>query len=118
VAKKILDLKQLSQQETFDVTMPSGDVLRLGKPKEALIIEFMAFQDKIKDLDSLEAMEKAKGMLKMQRDMVIEILNCNKDSVKVDENYLEEQSLDFYLQQALIKAYAEYIEELNSDPNS
>lgn len=117
MGKRVLDLKQLAQQESFDVTMPNGEVLNLKKPNEQLLIEFMAFQDKVRELENLDVEEKAKAIFRLQRDIVIQILSCNQNDKKIDEAYMEKNGLDFYLQQALIKAYSEYIEEITSDPN-
>lgn len=117
--KKFLDLKQLAQQDSFDVTLPDEDntVLNLSKPSEGLLIEFMAFEDKSADLNSLKGTEKYESILKMQRDMVCQIMNCNRNGVTVDEDYLKAKGIDFYLQQALIKAYSEWVQELSGDPN-
>jgi len=119
MAKKFLDLKQLSQQDTFDVSLPDDDntEMNLSKPSEGLLIEFMAFEDKAKDLESLKGTEKYESILQMQRNMVCQIMNCNRNGVTVDDAFLKDKGIDFYLQQALIKAYSEWVQELSNDPN-
>lgn len=120
MSKKFLDLKELSQQDTFDVTLPdeANTMLNLSKPSEGLLIEFMAFEDRAKDLDELRGTEKYESILRMQRSMVCQIMNCNRNNVVVDDEYLRSKGVDFYLQQALIKAYGDWVQELSRSPNS
>ena len=117
MAKKILDLKVLSQQDTFDVTLPNDDILNLNKPSEKLLIEFMSFEDKASELHGLPPIERSKSMISMQKEMVRGILSCNRNGIQIDDEFFEMHGLDFYMQQAIVQAYAEYVQELSRDPN-
>jgi hypothetical protein len=119
MSKKFVDLKQLAQQDVFELTLPDEEstVLHLAKPSEGLLIEFMSFEDKAKDLDALKGTEKYESILKMQKDMICQIMSCNKEGVEVDDAYLKEKGVDFYLQQVVLKAYSEWVQEISADPN-
>lgn len=106
MAKK-LDLTAFKRQY-FDVTLPDGTEIQIGKPTQSLIIDLMAMEQQIN--------EDAGEMIELFNDVILKILNNNKEQKKYTAKYVQQQ-FDFEVGQIFIMAYMEFVQEIQSNPN-
>lgn len=102
---KALDLS-LFVNQTLDITLPDGDIIKVKKPTEKGVMKLMALQN-IDEEHAFEAMN----------ELVLFILNSNKEGEEFDQEWIDD-NLDWSMKTAVITAYSEFINELQSDPNS
>lgn len=104
-----LDLK-IFDEETLDIKMPSGEILKIKKPTEKMYIDFVKFQNlgtgnKTDD----EIMEIFDGF-------VLKILNHNTKAKKITKAAVND--LSFTMKTAVLKAYTEFLTKLTTQKNS
>lgn len=102
---KALDLS-LFMKQTLDITMPNGEILHIKKPSQKMVVKLMAFQD----------IEPDKAWTAMD-DLCLCILNENKEGKQFTTEELDED-FDWVMKSAVVQAYSEFIQELQSNPNS
>lgn len=102
---KALDLS-LFVNQTLDITLPDGDVIKVKKPTEKGVMKLMALQQTDEE-HAFEAMN----------DLVLFILNSNKEGKQFSQDWVDD-NLDWSMKTAVIQAYSEFINELQSNPNS
>lgn len=101
-----LDLTVYAKQY-FELTLPKDDeVINIGKPSQGLIIDMMTMEQKINDDNALD----------MFNDIIVKILNNNKEGKKFTVKYVKD-NLDFEMGQILLTAYMEFVQEIQSNPN-
>jgi len=106
MAKK-LDLTAF-QRDYFEVKLPNGEIINIGKPSQGLIIDMMAMEQKIN--------EGADNILELFNDIIIKIINNNKENKKFTAKFVKE-NFDFELGQIFLNAYMEFVQEIQSNPN-
>lgn len=102
---KALDLS-LFVNQTLDITLPNGEVIKIKKPTEKGVMKLMALQN-IEEDKAFEAMN----------ELVMFILNSNKEGKEITQDWIDD-NLDWSMKTAVIQAYSEFINELQSNPNS
>lgn len=102
----MLDLTVL-QEQTLEIKMLDGSILRIKKPSQKLMLDFIAFE---KAIDGVEVEEQMKEI----SELTLSILNNNTAGKHFEELDLE---YDFTIQQAIITAYGRFINEVMSQKN-
>lgn len=102
---KALDLS-LFVNQTLDITLPNGDVIKVKKPTEKGVMKLMALQG-VDEANAFEAMN----------ELVLFILNSNKEGKEFNDEWMD-NNLDWSMKTAVIQAYGEFINELQANPNS
>lgn len=105
----MLDLSTLANKY-YELKMFNGEVLRIAKPSQKMVIEMMGYEDKLKD------MENKKGILDAFIDILSDILNNNVDAKKFTREWIAE-NFDFSIGMALVEDYMQFVSKINSDPN-
>lgn len=105
----MLDLSTL-KNKYYELKMFDGEVLRIERPSQKMVIEMMGYEDKLKDL------EDKKGILDAFIDTLFDILNNNVDGKKFTKKWIAE-SFDFSIGMALVEDYMQFVSKINSDPN-
>ena len=104
----MLDL-QILQQQTFDIKMLDGRLLKLKKLSKAQTFVFSAIEGEL-------SREKD---IKRQYDLVTErtlfLLNNNLENIKVSKEEVDDLSLDMLL--AIAKSYEEFMTNAAQSPN-
>lgn len=116
---KILDLG-IYEEETLDIKTPKGAIVHVKKPTEELAIKLLSYQTKAtkmseKDLEKQENIEKLMDMLK---DLTKSILDNNKDDVRITDEWLKGEDINYSMEIAIMNAYTEFMSEITSNPNS
>ncbi len=93
----------------FEVTLPDGEVINISKPSQGLIIDMMAIEQAAKDIDTNKALD-------MFNDIIVKILNNNKEAKKFTVKYVKD-NFDFEIGQIFLTAYMEFVQEVQSNPN-
>lgn len=101
---KALDLS-LFVNQTLDITLPDGSVIKIKKPTEKGVMKLMALQN-VDEAHAFEAMN----------ELILFIFNSNKEGKVFTEEWMED-NLDWSMKTAVVTAYSEFINELQSDPN-
>ncbi len=101
---KALDLS-LFVKQTLDITMLDGTILHIKKPTQGNVIKLLAFKETNED-NALEAME----------ELTYIILNSNMENKEYSKEWIAE-NLDWTMKAAIIRAYSEFINELQTNPN-
>lgn len=101
---KVLDLS-LFVKQTLDITMPDGDILHIKKPSQAMVIKLMAFQE-VEEDKAFEALD----------ELCLLVLNNNKEGKTFTADWLND-NFDWVMKSAVVKAFSEFIQELQSNPN-
>lgn len=107
---KILDLTQFTRR-TMPVRLPDGTEVNLQKPSQALVIELMGLENQMKEGASPE------NVLEVYSHVVQGILNNNAEGIRFEERDITNQ-LDLELGMVLVQAYAQFMQEVQADPNS
>lgn len=115
---KILDLS-IYEEDTIDVKMPKGDVLKVKKPTEELAIKLLSYQSKVADMkeEDLKNDENIKKLMGMLKDLIKDILSNNKDKIEIDDKYLKDNDVNYSMEIAIMNAYTEFMSEITSNPN-
>ena len=102
----ILDLKAFID-ETLDINMADGLVLRLPKPSQMMLIKIMAFQD----IDADTPEDKAEEALNR---MTADILNSNINKIEFNEESIAKMSSKTKI--AILVAYTEFMRKAQANP--
>lgn len=104
-----LDLKMFDE-ETLDIKMPSGNILKIKKPTEKMYMDFVKFQnigtEGKTDAEIMEIFDK----------LILKILNHNSKAEKITKTAVLE--LSFAMKMAIMKAYTEFLVKLTTQKNS
>lgn len=101
---KALDLS-LFVNQTLDITLPDGSMIKVKKPTEKGVIKLMALQNVDED-KAFEAMN----------ELIVFIMNSNKEGKVFTQEWIDD-NLDWTMKTAVVQAYSEFINELQADPN-
>lgn len=105
----ILDLQSF-QQRTHEVRLFDGEVIKLTKPSQKLVIDILAYEEKMKDTSNVKA------VLDSFVSLIMDILNNNTEGRKFTRGYVEKY-FSFELGMVFIQSYIEFVQDINSDPN-
>ena len=105
---EILDLRAY-MEETADIRMTDGRLLRLKKPSQRMVIHMMAMKDLDDNATGEETLDSLNGV-------VLEILNNNADGLTFDAHNVETLTLDMKLM--LVSAYADFATKLQQNPTA
>lgn len=103
---KVLDLS-VYQQNTLDITMPDGNVIKVKKPTQKIVIQMVGVGQ--------VNQENGAAVLEALTDLCAVILS-NNTAGKVYSCDWVADNLDIIMIQAIIKAYSEYTQELQNNP--
>ena len=104
----ILDLSVFKEQ-TLDIKLLDGTQINIKKPNQQFMIKLLGFKEEAsKRSNSADSLE-------LMRDLVLDVLNFNKNG----RHFTAEDIADYDLviQQAIIKAYTNFINEVMGNPN-
>lgn len=105
----ILDLQSF-QQRTHEVRLFDGEVIKLTKPSQKLVIDILAYEEKMKDTSNV------KLVLDSFVSLIVDILNNNIEGRKFTRGYVEKY-FNFEIGMVFIQSYIEFVQDINSDPN-
>lgn len=105
----ILDLQSF-QQRTHEVRLFDGEVIRLTKPSQRLVIDILAYEEKMK------ASNNTKDVLDSFVSLIVDILNTNLEGRKFNRAYVEKY-FNFEIGMVFVESYIEFVQDINSDPN-
>lgn len=104
----ILDLSVFKEQ-TLDIKLLDGTQINIKKPNQEFMIKLLGFKEesskRSNSVDSLELM----------KELVLDVLNFNKNGRKFTAEDIADY--DLVIQQAIIKAYTNFINEVMGNPN-
>ncbi len=104
----ILDL-QAYQEETADIRMADGRVVRLRKPSERLVLELLRLKDVDPDGDAQEILDTLNRV-------TTAILNNNADGVTFPAGAVERLFYDQKM--AIVSAYTDFATQLQARPTA
>lgn len=102
----ILDLS-VFQQETFDITLPNGEVVNVKKPTQRIVIELVSLSS-IQQDNSVAVIE---GLV----DACATILSNNTNGKTYDVDWVSNE-LNMAMIVAIIQNYSEFVKEIQSNP--
>lgn len=102
----ILDLKAFVD-ETLDINMADGMVLRIPKPSQLMLIKIMAFQD----IDADTPDEKVEEAL---NSMVSDILNSNINKIIISEESIAAMNSRAKLE--ILISYTDFMRKVQTNP--
>ena len=105
---RILDLSVFSQ-ETLDITMPDGAVMRVPKPSQRMVIAML----NLRGLDEGAPSERIAGSID---GLVMDILASNVDGRPVTREDVDALTLE--MKTAVIEAYGSFAYDLQANPTS
>lgn len=108
----MLDLSVFREQY-FELKLFDGEVLKIKKPSQRMVIEMMGYEQIFKDTKNHKNIDK---MVDTFSQMIVDILNNNIQEKVFTKKFVEE-NFDFSLGMTLVQAYMEFVQELNSNPN-
>lgn len=108
----MLDLSVFKEQY-FELKLFDGEVLKLKKPTQRMVIEMMAYEQTFKDKKNHKNIE---IMVDTFSQMIVDILNNNANEREFTKQFVEE-NFDFTLGLTLVQAYMNFVQEVNSNPN-
>ena len=108
----MLDLS-VFKEKTFELKLFDGEVINLKRPSHRQVISIMGYEQTFKNKNNQKNIDK---IISTFNQMILDILNNNIEGKVFDQSYVEE-NFDFNLGMTLIKAYMEFVQEINSDPN-
>lgn len=104
---KILDLS-VFEEETLDVKLSDGKVIRLKKPTQGLVIAMLRLRNMSEDTPEEAA-------LAAMNSIVLKILNNNADGMTFEMSNVEHLSVD--AKGALLFGYSEFAAQLQANPS-
>lgn len=107
----MLDLTILSEQY-FELKLLDGRIINLKKMTQGMIISTTAIDKAIEKANKAKEYEK---VLTLNTDRLELILNHNKEGIKITRKEIEDLTPD--LMGAIIIAYSEWMQNINSNPN-
>lgn len=105
----MLDLS-VFQEKYFELKMFDGEVLKLKKPSQELVIRLMSYEQQMKNDNPAEIVGALVGLL-------TDILNNNANGKAYSQEFVK-SSFDLEVSMVLLKAYMDFVQEVNSNPNS
>lgn len=102
----ILDLS-VFQQETFDITLPNGEVVNVKKPSQRLVIEMVA-------LSSIQQ-DSTVAIIEGLVDVCAAILSNNTNGKEYSVEWVSNE-LNINMITAIIQKYSEFIKVLQENP--
>lgn len=105
---KKLDLSVYSEN-TWEVTMPTGEVLQIKKPTQKQLIVLNGYDKKMAEAKDVE------DKLKVLNEVAIFIINNNKSDKKYEVSYFEDTQIDVLY--AIYYGYQEFVTEVMANPN-
>lgn len=104
----ILDLSVFKEQ-TLDIKLLDGTQINIKKPNQEFMIKLLGFKEESsKRSNSIDSLE-------LIKDLVLDVLNFNKNGRKFTAEDIADY--DLVIQQAIIKAYTNFINEVMGNPN-
>lgn len=104
----ILDLSVFKEQ-TLDIKLLDGTQINIKKPNQEFMIKLLGFKEESsKRSNSADSLELIKNL-------VLDVLNFNKNGRKFTAEDIADY--DLVIQQAIIKAYTNFINEVMGNPN-
>lgn len=104
----ILDLSVFKEQ-TLDIKLLDGTQINIKKPNQEFMIKLLGFKEESsKRSNSVDSLE-------LIKDLVLDVLNFNKNGRKFTAEDIADY--DLVIQQAIIKAYTNFINEVMGNPN-
>jgi hypothetical protein len=104
---KILDLS-VFEEETLDVKLSDGKVIRLKKPTQALVIAMLRLRNMSENTPEEAALAAMNGI-------TLKILNNNADGMTFEMSNVEHLSVD--AKSALLFGYSEFAAQLQANPS-
>ena len=105
----MLDL-QAFQQRTYEVKLFDGEIIKLTKPSQKLVIDIIAYEEKMKDKSNI------RNILDSFVSLIVDILNTNLEGRKFTRAYVEKY-FSFELGMVFLEGYINFVQDINSDPN-
>ena len=105
---KVLDLT-VFQEETLDITMPNGDVVKVRKPTQAIVIALMNLSD------AQSKLARSEDLIESLVEFCSVVLCNNREGKKYSAEWISE-NLDFTMVSAIVQTYSEFIAEIQSNP--
>ena len=106
----MLDLSVLAQ-ETLDIKLLDGEIVRIKKPSKGLLIELNKADLKMAKETDFEK------MVEMLERITAKILSNNTSKKMFTVEQLEELDIDYSLQTQIFKAYLEFVTKSLNNPN-
>lgn len=104
----ILDLSVFKEQ-TLDIKLLDGTQINIKKPNQEFMIKLLGFKEESsKRSNSVDSLE-------LIKDLVLDVLNFNKNGRRFTAEDIADY--DLVIQQAIIKAYTNFINEVMGNPN-
>ena len=104
----ILDLSVFKEQ-TLDIKLLDGTQINIKKPNQKFMIKLLGFKEEAsKRSNSVDSLE-------LMKELVLDVLNFNKNGRKFTAEDIADY--DLVIQQAIIKAYTNFINEVMGNPN-
>lgn len=104
----ILDLSVFKEQ-TLNIKLLDGTQINIKKPNQEFMIKLLGFKEEVsKRSNSVDSLE-------LIKDLVLDVLNFNKNGRKFTAEDIADY--DLVIQQAIIKAYTNFINEVMGNPN-
>ena len=104
----ILDLTVFKEQ-TLNIKLLDGTQINIKKPNQEFMIKLLGFKEEAsKRSNSVDSLE-------LIKDLVLDVLNFNKNGRKFTAEDIDDY--DLVIQQAIIKAYTNFINEVMGNPN-
>lgn len=107
----ILDLNTFIDQY-FELKMLDGEVLKLKKPSQAMLVRIMAYEQSMK-----KAEKNPQGVILALIDLLTDVLNNNANGREFEKKFVED-TFDINMAMAVLRAYMDFVQEVNSSPNS
>lgn len=106
MSNNFLDLNVFSE-ETLNIRMPDGEVLKIKKPTTDMYIKFEKFQN-------LGTQDKEdEEVIKILDDMCIKILNNNIQNKIISDV----KDLNFKMKIAIVKSYGDFVVKITNQKN-
>ena len=104
----ILDLSVFKEQ-TLDIKLLDGTQINIKKPNQKFMIKLLGFKEEAsKRSNSADSLE-------LMKNLVLDVLNFNKNGRQFTAEDIADY--DLVIQQAIIKAYTNFINEVMGNPN-
>lgn len=104
---KVLDLSVYTE-ETFDITFPSGEVIKVQKPTQKIVISMVAVSKLANSDNQINIID---GMV----ELCAAIISNNKEGKQFSVEWVE-NNLDIMMISAIIKGYSEFTSEIQQNP--
>lgn len=105
---KKLDLSVYAEN-TWEVTMPTGEVLQIKKPTQKQLIMLNGYDVKLTSAETVE------DKFKILNEVAAFIVNNNKSDKKYKTSHFDEMQIDILY--AIYFGYQEFVTEVMANPN-